>query len=199
MPGSARLARLVLAGVGLTLLAGCDTLGMSFGPSTPAAPTGRAIDYASDNLSALVFALDVPTSLRPLAGGMVATLAASGPKGEKQVKATLVLADGEPVDGMLPPPASGRTYYLFAFAAKDKAAVAALQKWVKGLPAGAEPVTSLDVAPRLCATAPVDPVATTFSVVPALPGSTFVPLVNAAPVASLAAATAGQLPPCGKS
>ncbi|MDR3471440.1 MAG: hypothetical protein P4M09_07085 [Devosia sp.] len=197
IPISLRFVRLALVATGLALLAGCDTFGIGFGPASPTVPTGRDIDYASDDLASLVFAVDVPTSLRPLPNKTVATLDASGPKGSKQIKATLVLTDGEAIGGLLPPPASGRTYFFLGFAAKDKTALVALQKWLKSLPVGSAPVTALDVSPRLCETAPLDPAATTFSVLPALPGTRLTPLVSQDPIASIAASTGGQLPPCG--
>ena len=198
MPVSPRLTRSFCALAVLVALAGCDTLGgIGFGPSTPATPPGRALDYANDDLASLIFAVDQPPSLRPVPGGSVATLDASGAKGEKHFKGALALADGEAIDRLLPPAAAGRTYVLFGFAAKDKPALRDLQKWLKAQPDGASPVVVLQVMPKLCETAAVDPAATTYSILPALPGTALLPLVSQAPVGALNSGTAGQFPPCG--
>ena len=181
-------ARLLLAGALLGGLAGCDTLGMSFGPSAPSGPAARPIDYRNDDLSAVLFAIDVPVGLKPVAGGTVATFdATNGGKADKHVRATLVLADGEAVDAALPPPASGRTSYLFTFGEKDKAAIRAAQKWLQAQPTDSAPVVLLDVAPKLCATAAPDPTMT-YNVVPALAGTPLTPIVSGEAI--------GQLPAC---
>ena len=94
--------------IALTLLplAGCDTFGMNFGPSSPPPPVQRAIDYSNDDLSTLVFAIDAPAGLRPVPNKSIATFDATTDKAGKHVKATLVLVDGDAVEGTLPPPAA---------------------------------------------------------------------------------------------
>lgn len=191
-----RLARLALLAALLPALGACDTFGLGLGPSQPAAPAGRMIDYRHDDLASLVFALDIPVSLRPIPGGTTASLDLSTAKGDRHVKAALVLADGDGIGASLPPPGSGRTYVMFGFAEKDKQALRAAQKWLSAQPDVA-PVTVLNVTPKLCETAAIDPAATTFAIRPALPGTAILPLVDGAPIARLAAATGGQLPRCG--
>jgi len=178
-------------------LAGCDTLGFGVGsPVAPAPVAARALDYRIDDLASLVFAIDLPTSFRPVPSGTVVTFDATNASAAKHFKATLVLADGEAIDGALPPPAAGRTYFLLGFSDKDKAVLRAAQQWVRALPPDAAPVTALHIAPRLCAAGQVDPAAAEVSVVPALPdGPALTPIV-AEPVATLLAETGGSLQPC---
>lgn len=190
--------RTLLATAALAALAGCDTLGMGFAPPAPAAPAGRAIDYRNDDLANLTFAVDLPQTLRPLPGGAVVTLDATGIKSSKHFKGTLALADGEAVNSVLPPPTSGRTYVLFGFAAKDKQAVRDFQKWLRAQPGAEPPVIALDVAPKLCETAPIDPATTTYGVLPALPGTALLPIVANGPIGRLTLDTGGQLPRCGR-
>jgi len=189
-------AALLLAAVAVVApLAGCDSLGL--GASAPATPPSRALDYRQDELAAVVFALDLPADLHPVQRASTARfdITAAG-KGERHLKATLVLADGDSIDGELPPPAAGRTYYLLGFADRDKQAIAAAQKWLAALPPGSAPVIAFDVTPKFCETAAIDPSVTRFSLLPALPGAgPLLPLVNAQPVTAVIGG--GQVPPCG--
>jgi hypothetical protein len=177
------------------LLSGCDTFGLG-GGGTPV-PAARALDYRADDLASLVVALDLPAELQPVPGRTTARFdVTTETKGERHVKASLVRADGDLIDAGLPPPGSGRTYYLLGFSARDAKAVADAQKWLAGLPVGAPPVIAFNVSPSLCETAAIDPAATTFSILPALPGAgPLVPLVSDKPLTMLL--NGGQVPPCG--
>ena len=187
---------LLLAALATVLpLAGCDSLGL--GAATPPPPPSRALDYRQDDLASVVFALDLPADLQPVRNASTARLDITTPdKGNRHLKATLVLADGDSIDGELPPPAAGRTYYLLGFADRDRKAIADAQKWLAGLPPGSAPVVAFGVTPKFCETAAIDPAATQISVLPALPSAgPLLPLVNAQPVT--AAINGGQVPPCG--
>lgn len=192
MPRSALLPALAAT----LMLAGCSTFGMDFGSLAPTTPVGRAIDYRNDDLASAVFALEVPTTLHPVPGGTVASLDLAAGKDSRHIKANLVLTDGSAVSASLPPPAEGRTYVMLGFSDKDKLAVRAAQKWLRSLPSDAAPVAVLDVTPRLCETAAIDPVATTYSLIPALPGTPLTPLATNRSLAAAAGTTGGQIPPC---
>jgi hypothetical protein len=198
MPDFLRLTGFLATAAMLAALAGCDTFGINLGGSAaPAAPTGRNINYGTDDLTAMVFGIDAPTSLRLLPAGTQLTLDLStANKGAKHVRASLVPADGDAVDGGLPPPAAGRTYFLLGVTSKDKAAVQAAQKWFRALPDGTGPVVVLDIAPKFCTGDGSDASGLTYSVVPALPGTTLLPIVSASPVVSVATTTNGTLPTC---
>ena len=193
-----RIAPLASLVAMLATLAGCDTLDFALPGAAASAPPQRALDYRNDDLSSLVFALDVPTSLRPVPNGTVLTFAATTSKAERHLKANLVLADGDAVDGALPPPAAGRTYYLLGFGDKDKAAFRETQQWLRTLPPDAAPVTALNIVPRLCAMGQVDPATTKIAVLAALPGApALLPLVASEPLATLLIDTGTSLKPCG--
>jgi|GEM_PF-1377974 len=195
MRAAVAIVRTILAAAALAALFGCDTFGVDFGaPNTPSLPAGRAIDYRNDDLTGLVFAIDLPAGLRPLPGSTTATIDASAAKGDKHFKGTLVLADGAATDSLLPPPASGRTYVMFGFAPKDKGALRDLQKWIKAQTD--QPVVALDVQPKVCATTQVDAGTTTYAVLAALPSTALLPIVAGAPIGRLMLSTGGTLPTC---
>ena len=187
----------LLAFVGLTALGACTTLG--WGDPVPQGPAARALDYLNDDLGTLVFALDLPTTVTPQPTGSLVTLdATTAANGSRHVQALLTLADGDLVDSALPAPASGRTYYFLGLSDKDKKSLRDAQKWAKALPAGTAPVFALNLAPRLCASAPADPATTNVAVLLALPnGPPLAPLIPTEPVANLLAETgATTLPAC---
>jgi len=199
MSGLSRIAPFSLLAALLLPLAGCDTFGMNFGSSAPAAPVQRAIDYRNDDLSSLVFALDLPANLQPVPSRSLLTFdATSAGNAGKHVKAALTLVDGDATEGKLPPPATGRTYYLLGLGAKDKAALNAAQTWLKALPPDAAPVTALQVLPHFCSSGPVDPTSVV-SILPALPsGAALAPLVETEPLSNFLADSDGKLPSCGR-
>jgi len=188
-----RIRLLALTLVASVALAGCDTFGLGGGgDAAPASAAAQSLDPRTDDVAALIIALDLPAGVRPVTGGTTARFDASAASGHKTVTATLVLADGSDVDGALPPPTAGHSYVLFGFAPRDKAALKSAAAWVQGLPANAAPITGFTVTPKLCATGAVDPAAT-YSIIPALPDKPLLPLVGSAPVARLAPA---GLPAC---
>jgi hypothetical protein len=182
-----------IAAFGLPLLlAGCDSMGLG----TKAPPPARPIDYRTDDLGGAVFALDLPQNLEPLHAGSSASFDATSPFGAKHIRSNLVFADGDSIDGALPPPPAGHTYFLLGFPDKDKGLVQGAQKWLASLPPDNTTV-AFAILPKLCETASVDPTTATFSIIPALPGSTeFAPIIANQPLISLIGT--GQLPPCGR-
>jgi len=200
MPGLSHIVPFGLLAAVLLPLAGCDTFGMNFGSSAPSAPAQRAIDYRNDDLSSMVFALDLPANLQPVPSRSILTFdATTAANAGKHVKAALTLVDGDAAEGKLPPPATGRTYYLLGPGTKDKAALTAAQTWLKALPPDAAPVTVLQVVPSFCSSGPVDPTTATISILPALPtGDALAPLVETEPLSNLLADSAGKLPVCGR-
>ena len=188
----------VLLGLGgMLLLAGCDTLGLGAAPTAPAPPAGRAIDYLNDDLSSLVFVIDLPSNLQPTVAGTLVTIAASASKGEHHVNARPALADGDSAEGGLPAPETGRTYYFLGFSEKDKAEIGSLQKWARGLPAEDAPVFALSVTPKLCASSPTDPSTAEIAVLAVLPGGApLSPIIAREPIS--AALGASPLTPCAK-
>ena len=177
--------RLALAALVLLPLAACDSFGLA-GPQSPPAPAARAIDYRADDLAGMIFAINLPAGVQVLPKSSTARFdAGAGGAAGRHVKATFTLADGGDIDGQLPPPAAGRTYYLLGFGARDKTALRAAQAWLGEQ--NPPPVVSFTVTPGLCMTSPPGPGATG-SVIPVSPGkSPFLPLVTI-PVASV--------PPC---
>jgi hypothetical protein len=169
MPGLRRLAGSAVALAAVLLLGGCDTFGI--GAAAPPAPALRPLDVRTDDLASLIVALDLPPDVQPVENANLADLDIStSSRGARHIKATLVLADGDSVDGGLPPLPRGHTYYLLGFSPKDQAAVAAAQKWLAALPPQAAPVSVFTVTPKLCSRRPVDGTASTFTIEAALPG-----------------------------
>lgn len=174
---------LAAAALFLLPLAACDSFGLA-GPSSAPPPAARAIDYRTDDLAGLILAVDLPAGIQVLPKSSTASFdaGADGAAG-RHVTATLALADGADIDGQLPPPATGRTYYLLGFGERDKAALRAAQAWLaKQNP---PPVVSFTVTPGVCMTSPPGPGATA-SVIPVSPGNPpFLPLATIS-VASVA-------------
>lgn len=176
-------------------LAGCDSLG--FGDTPVAAPAARPLDYRHDDVAAAIFVIDLPASLQPIPRLTAARFdIVTADRGNRPFRASLIRADGDGIDASLPPPAAGRTYYLLGFADADRRTVAANQQWLATLPPAAAPVVQFEVLPKFCETAAIDPAATNFSVLVALPGAgPFTPLVNAQKLTTVL--NGGQLPLCG--
>lgn len=176
----------------LLALLGCSSLP---GPANGAL---RQLDYANDDLAAMLLVFDLPDGLEPLPRGMVVTFKVETPaRGERQVRAVLAEADAEAVIGALPPPADRRSYYVFGFAPADQAALRAAQAWARSLtPAGNQ--FSVAMSPGFCRSEPVDPEALRVSVLLVGPGATrLAPLAGNQPLKTmLAAAGQGDLPAC---
>lgn len=164
------------------LLAACTTL--EFGTAAKL----QALDPLNDDIASLVFALDLPAGIEPIPEQSSFAFDVTMPgKGERHVKAMLTLADGDTIDTALPPPRSGRTYYLVGFSDADKATLRTAQLWARSIKAaGAAPQVAVTVTPHFCANPGVDPTKANFSVLVALPGATNLdPLINGESFATL--------------
>ena len=176
----------LLAGLGALLLGGCSSLG-GLSPSSGGAG-GPAL--LTTDLGTALFALDVPVSVEPVPPGL--RLVVTVPQ-DRGLEAVLVRADAEPVMAALPPPAEGRTYFVYALSEADRAAVAALQARLAAMPA---PAATLSIVPLLCVTPGVDPAKERISVLPVIGGAALHPIVDAESLASIAARAGAPLPAC---
>jgi hypothetical protein len=172
-------------------LAGCSTLSVD----TAARP--GALDPLRDDISSLLIAFDLPRGIGPIEGASTMSVDVAVPGGEpRHIKAALVPADADAIAGHLPPPGTGRAYYLFGFADKDKAAIRDAQLAARVAKAAGTAVTLL-LAPRFCKSGDVDPKLLTISVLTALPGDTaLAPLIDRQLLADTLAAAGGDLPAC---
>lgn len=166
-------------------------------------PIGKAdrpggLDALQEDVAAALLALDLPQALEPVAGGSSLSLditSASG--GERHVRAVLGPADPGELAGLLPPPADGRSYYLFGLTPADQQAVREAQAWARSLPPGNAQVT-LGLSPNLCRTDVIDTRKTMVAALVALPGSGRVaPLLGPVSLAEvLATAPIKDVPAC---
>lgn len=176
----------------LLALAGCSSLGLH---PTGTKPAG--LDYLNDDLGAMALAFDLPEALEPLPGASRLDFAVQVPgKGERLVEAMLVPGDAELVAGVLPPPADGRSYYVFGLDEKDASALREAQLWARAqAESGAVPQTPVvSITPRFCATAAMDVAQMPVSVQLVVPGRGAVPLVDRQDLAGLVGAD--SVPPC---
>lgn len=183
----------LVALLGLVSLAACSSLNLG------TADRLRSLDYLNDDIASLVLAFDAPATLEPIPDASLFRFDIVAPgRGERHLAAVLTRGDATAAAGTLPPPAAGRSYYLFAFSEADKQALREAQAWARGL-AGDPPQPRVALEPRFCSTVrDADPRETRVSVLVALPGSgAMEPLVDAARVADLLAGTgSSSLPPC---
>lgn len=177
------MARFGRAGVSLALgalvlaLAGCSSLGVATTASR-AAP-----DLAGIDLATALFAVDLPMSVEAIDGPQVAYGAA--------LDITLERAEAERVMNVLPAPAEGRSYAIFAIAAADQAAVRAAQA-----AALSGTTAALVVSPRLCATTDTSKDRDTVTVLALVSAKRPITLVGPETIAQLEARTASPLPAC---
>ena len=166
----ARPAAFLPALLAAALLGACTSL------SPQAAAKIRALDYLNDDIASLVVAVDLPAPLQPVPEQSALRFDfTSAGRGERHVVAALTLTDPGELAGTLPPPGANRAYYLFGFSEADQAALREAQTWARSLPAGTGNATGafpVSVAPRFCATEPVDLARARYSVLVALPGAT---------------------------
>jgi hypothetical protein len=178
----------------MLLLAGCSTLGVD------TADGPRRLDYLRDDLASLLIAFDVPRGIGPVRGGSTLSLdVVVAGQGERHIKAVLAEADADQIEGTLPPPGTGRAYYLFGFADQDQAAIRDAQAWARSLPGGLTGNSlTIALAPRLCTSGGIDPATVDISVLVALPGvPRLAPLIDHARLAELLAQSGGGgLPAC---
>ena len=181
MAGGFRGAASVL---GLLALSGCSSLPVA------TASRERAVDFLDDDVASLLVAFDLPDELEPLASGSALVIDVGG----RTVRATLAETDPGDLAGSLPPPAEDRTYYLFGFSDKDKAAIRAAQADGRRQPG----TYSVTFSPGLCRTEKPDAAAVRVSVLAALPGAGALrPLIANQPLSAVLAAEAGrEVPAC---
>lgn len=158
-------------------LAGCSSLGGAT-PAARAAPNLGGIDMAT-----ALFAVDLPMSVESIDGPTIAYGTA--------LEITLERAEAERVMNVLPAPAEGRSYAIFAIAAADQAEVRAAQATATSGPAAA-----LVVTPRLCATADTLKDRDTVTVLALVSAKRPITLVGPETIAELEARTATPLPAC---
>src|SRR5690349_23583510 len=106
-------------------LAACSSLG----PGAPP-PSARAVNTLTDDIGALLFALDLPRGIGPTPGASVLTYAIPS---ARPIKAVLVSADVDDMASRLPPPGDGRAYYFLALAPKDRTSIRTVQAGAVGL------------------------------------------------------------------
>ncbi len=177
----------VVPGMLALLLGGCSSLG---GLSASSGGAGGGPAALPADIGRALFALDVPVTVEPVAPGL--RLVVTVPQGGG-LEALLVRADAEPVMAALPPPADGRTYYVYALSEADRAAVAALQARLAASPA---PAATISIVPALCVTAGIDPAKEQISVLPVLGGTALRPLIAGETLSSIATRTGAPLPSC---
>lgn len=182
----------LLALTGLLGLAACSSL------NSGTARQLRSIDFLQDDIASVVLAFDVPVTLEPIPDASLFRFDLVVPGyGERHLAPVLVRGDASAAAGTLPPPAEGRTYYLFAFSEADQRALREAQAWAGGATTPVPPRVALE--PRFCSTtAAPDLHKTRVSVLVALPGSgAMAPLIHNARVDELLAGTGSSgLPPC---
>ncbi|HUV31952.1 MAG TPA: hypothetical protein VMW31_00145, partial [Devosiaceae bacterium] len=186
----------IAAAAAVAALAGCASLDL------PAANALRSLDLLNDDIAELVLALDLPSSLVPVADETVLSFVATTPAaGERRVEAVLVTADSDAITGSLPPPGRDRAYYVFGISQADQQALREAQRWGRELEPGfvaAGGTISVSVRPALCSRADFGPALTTVSALVALPGGDRLqPLIsNVALSDLLARAGAPPVPSC---
>lgn len=188
-----RFALRLVALLGLLAVAGCASFNLG------TAAQVRSLDYLHDDLASVVLAFDAPVTVEPIPDASLFRFDIVAPgRGERHLAAVLARGDATVAAGSLPPPAAGRTYYLFAFSPADQQALREAQAWARGL-AGEPPRPRVALEPRFCTTERyADPRETRISVLVALPGTGAVaPLIDDVRVADLLAGTgSSSLPAC---
>ena len=114
--------RLLLAIALSLLLAACSGTGPDFSSHGP------SFDPSKDDVADLLIVFDLPRGLgtNNTAGQLFTFDAAQGGPNE-HLRLTLMPADGDQVMSSLPPPADGRSYYLFQLAPQAKSQILAAQ------------------------------------------------------------------------
>jgi len=139
--------------------------------------TLEAVDPVRQDIAELVLILDLPAAVQPVPDTTRMRVVYRLPgQPDRQVDASLALADPGEIADTLAPPASGRAYYFLGFGAEDKARLRAAQAWARS-GGNAAATGGLSVAPRFCGTEPVDINKARFSVNVTLPGT-----IKAAPL-----------------
>jgi hypothetical protein len=180
----------IAIGLGAILgLVGCSSL--PIGQSAPV----RALDYLGDDLAGALVAFDLPASLEPVPGGSTLTFDLTTPaSGARHVRAVLAQSDAAELAGTLPPPADGRSYYLFGFSPSDRQAIREAQAWSRTLPGGAGELKVV-LSPALCRIGTVRADAVRVSVRVAVPGiPALAPVIADRPLTAVMGGA--EVPPC---
>ncbi|HEU5095520.1 MAG TPA: hypothetical protein VFT77_10205 [Reyranella sp.] len=172
--------RLLLAIALSLLLAACSGTGPDFSSHGP------SFDPSKDDVADLLIVFDLPRGLgtNNTAGQLFTFDAAQGGPNE-HLRLTLMPADGDQVMSSLPPPADGRSYYLFQLAPQAKSQILAAQQsaQARGVPGSS---IQLGIVPHLCSSGPVDQNAATVTISAVLPGKTgLLPFINNEPLAQV--------------
>lgn len=154
----------ILAVFTALLVAGCS--GLSLNGTTP-----RSIDFLNNDVTGLLLAFDLPSTLEPIDGESILRLDLVSPDaGERHIAAVLVPAASGELAGTLPAPADQRSYYLFQLSAADQAKIVEAQAWGRALPPGSVRLDA-SLSPRLCRIGEIDPDKLRISVLATLPGA----------------------------
>lgn len=140
-----RIAGGVLA---IGLLAACSGLNLG------TAAALKNLDPIADDVAGMTIAIDVPRSIRPVDQQTLLVMDATTKGfGERHVRAVLVRNEDFRAAASLSPPATNRTYYLFALDQSDQKAVRELQQWARDLKNRADDVggeLTIRVQSRFC-------------------------------------------------
>jgi hypothetical protein len=163
------------------LLAGCSTAGLIDTPQPK-----RGLDYGRDDLASLRIAFDLPRGVAPIEGASALTYA-----GDRPLRVGLVPADMDDVAGSVPPPGTGRAYYVYGIAPADQQPLREAQR-------NAGSGAALTAVPRLCRSGAVDPKRVSVTVYAVVPGAgRLAPLIERQVLADLLAASGiSELPAC---
>lgn len=192
-----QLFRALIGVLFLLPLTGCSSLSLG------TALQLQAIDYLNDDIASLVFALDLPQTVKPVpdASYFRFDMTTAG-FGERRIKAILQQADTDEISGELPTIGNGRNFYLFKFSEEDRAKLREAQAFARDLTSKHDNVggeLSIGIVPTLCKTAELKLESTRFSVQITLPGKTKLqPLINNQKLSELLETNIGQsLEMCG--
>jgi predicted small secreted protein len=177
------------------LLAGCSTMG---GGGTNTAASGRNIDPLNDDVANILVALDLPRGLGPAPAGQLFTFDVANGGPDQHLRISLARADdADQVGSLLPPPADGRAYYLFAVSDADKAKLQNAQ--AAALARNVTPQSiQIGIVPHFCTSGQVDPSTVTVSILGGVPGKTRMqPFLDNEPLSQvLLLPGSGQMPAC---
>lgn len=181
----------VLVGLFFVLpLMGCSSLSLG------TALQLQAIDYLNDDIASLIFALDLPQTVKPVPDSSYFTFEmTTAGFGERRIKAVLQRADTDDISGELPAIGNGRSFHLYKLSEDDRAKLREAQAFARDLKTKHDNVggqLSIGIVPALCSTTELKPENTRFSVQVTLPGKTRLqPLINNQKLSELLEANTG--------
>lgn len=195
MSGLGFLSKIIGAGLILGALVACSGLNLG------TAGLLQSVDVFEDDISGMSFAIDAPHSVLPQDGGMLYKMDATTRElGERHIAAVLVRGDDIRSFSGLKPPASNRTYHLFAFSETDKEKISEFQSWIRNIKdnnedAGGELTMEMDL--QFCRTVNVDVNEVRVTVYVSLPGQTELnPLFSNVKLSEIGGPQSGELPVC---